>query len=442
MLLCCQISAARAVANPGPCSTSSTKTVPFALEGAVLATLRDVAGQGLAVDPRLSCAAQALLPHAPQKVGAALPIGPLRDAAWHLGVVDAQLYAVALSVPLSGSDPVQELQRSVEGALKTFLAGVAFNRVGLAYHAADLADVQAVAPRQLPGTAKSADTAYVQGSAKKGPTFVGRLVVALSNHLVQLQPLVQPVVRNAEIMVRGHVLSSDAAAGAMKLTLALTFPDGATHSAPLLHDRGRIEQRIAVGPGAGRLMVEVLIDRGTGPQIAALFPVQVGAEGSYVPRAISAAVTADVALEAEAAGRAVLSARQPNVLAAQAATVLRLLNNVRRTHGLVALRPEPQLTQVAQAHSQDMRQHAQFAHCVADHGTVLTRLQAFGVQPLAVAENLAVAPSATAAMQQWMQSPAHLAALLHPAANALGVGVAPSWRNDAAQLYTLILARL
>jgi uncharacterized protein YkwD len=161
-----------------------------------------------------------------------------------------------------------------------------------------------------------------------------------------------------------------------------------------------------------------------------------------VRRATAVAVPRDVALEAEVAGRAAFSARRPDAFAAQAATLLRLLNSVRRTHGLGALRPEPQLTQVAQAHSQDMRQHAQFAHCVADHGTVLTRLQASGVQPLAVAENLAVAPSATAAMQQWMQSPAHLAALLHPAANALGVGVAPSWRNDAAQLYTLILARL
>jgi uncharacterized protein YkwD len=470
LLLTLQLLAVQAGAAQGRCWLAAAKTVPPSFEQAVIAALHSVAGQTITVDPQLSCAAQALLPHAPQKEGAALPLGPLRDAAWQLGIVDAQLYAVALSVPLSGADPVQGLQHSVEGALKTFLDGVAFNRMGLAYYAADLADLQTGPPSQLPDDLKSADPAFLFAPAKKNAPPVGRLVVALSHHLVQLQPLDQPVARNAEIILRGQVLEKIAPAAAMKLTLALTFPGGTTRSAPLLHDHGRIEQRIAVGAKAGQLMVEVLLDRGAGPQIAALFPLQVGAKSSRAQRAVSGGAsqvstkTAEIAPSKEmfeaaavssaprvttgarAAPRHVVqsaAATRPALTpAAQAATLLRLLNSVRRTHGLAALRPEAQLTQVAQAHSQDMRQHALFAHCVADHGTVLARLQASGVQPLAVAENLAVAPSATAAMQQWMQSPAHLAALLHPAANALGVGVAPSWRNDAAQLYTLILARL
>jgi uncharacterized protein YkwD len=113
---------------------------------------------------------------------------------------------------------------------------------------------------------------------------------------------------------------------------------------------------------------------------------------------------------------------------AQAATltrsevsILKVMNEVRESHGLRPLRLDGRLERAARGHSRTMLRTGQFFH-----GAFSARIRAAGVKAPRVGENLAwgvgVLSRARAVVNMWLASPEHRANLLHAGYRSVGVG--------------------
>lgn len=111
------------------------------------------------------------------------------------------------------------------------------------------------------------------------------------------------------------------------------------------------------------------------------------------------------------------------VLDPQAETeLLHRLNTERRRRGLPPLRMDEPLRQLARRHSRDMLARGYFAHADPEGHTPFERMRAAGIHFHAAGENLAFAPSVSAAHSGLMNSPGHRANILNPAYHRAGIG--------------------
>jgi len=98
--------------------------------------------------------------------------------------------------------------------------------------------------------------------------------------------------------------------------------------------------------------------------------------------------------------------------------VIALTNQERANRGLRALEWNEQLFKAAQGHSQSMANGDFF-----EHGDFLKRARDEGYPPSFVAENIAVGKSTPeGVMEQWLNSPGHLANILNSEYTEIGVG--------------------
>ena len=106
--------------------------------------------------------------------------------------------------------------------------------------------------------------------------------------------------------------------------------------------------------------------------------------------------------------------------------LLREVNQVRRAHGLPALRPSRRLQRSADYHCWDMLTANFFAHA-SSNGTSFERRVSRYTRKRRIGENLAYVPSrngrhaATQVVQMWLNSPVHRAALLSPEFSRVGL---------------------
>ena len=105
------------------------------------------------------------------------------------------------------------------------------------------------------------------------------------------------------------------------------------------------------------------------------------------------------------------------------AQMLELVNEERRAAGLKPLAPDPEMTEVARAHSADMFARGYFAHVSPDGLNPFDRMTRAGVKFRVAGENLALAPTLKIAHTGLMNSPGHRANILHPSFGRLGVGI-------------------
>lgn len=103
--------------------------------------------------------------------------------------------------------------------------------------------------------------------------------------------------------------------------------------------------------------------------------------------------------------------------------MLDLVNAERRAAGLSALKPDPQMTQVARGHSGDMFARGYFSHVSPDGEDLADRMRGDRVGYLSAGENLALAPTLFSAHSGLMQSPGHRANILRPQFGRLGIGI-------------------
>jgi len=105
------------------------------------------------------------------------------------------------------------------------------------------------------------------------------------------------------------------------------------------------------------------------------------------------------------------------------AKMLELVNNERTKNGLQPLKADPEMTEVARAHSKDMFARGYFSHYTPERKDPFDRMKAANVKFLAAGENLALGQTLTICHQGLMNSPGHRANILRPTYGRLGIGI-------------------
>jgi uncharacterized protein YkwD len=103
--------------------------------------------------------------------------------------------------------------------------------------------------------------------------------------------------------------------------------------------------------------------------------------------------------------------------------MLQLVNAERTKKGLQPLQADPQLTEVARAHSRDMFARGYFAHVSPEGKSPFDRMNDAHVSYLTAGENLALAHSLSIAHNGLMNSPGHCANILNPSFGRVGIGI-------------------
>jgi uncharacterized protein YkwD len=105
------------------------------------------------------------------------------------------------------------------------------------------------------------------------------------------------------------------------------------------------------------------------------------------------------------------------------ARMLDLINQERAKAGLKPLTADPELAEVARAHSRDMLARGYFSHVTPEGGKASDRARKAGASYLLMGENLAYAHTLSVAHQGLMNSPGHRANILRPHFGRVGIGV-------------------
>ncbi|HJS53885.1 MAG TPA: CvpA family protein [Chitinophagaceae bacterium] len=103
--------------------------------------------------------------------------------------------------------------------------------------------------------------------------------------------------------------------------------------------------------------------------------------------------------------------------------MLQMVNQERQKHGLKPLQPDPEMRQVARAHSQDMFARGYFAHDTPEGKDPFDRMRAANVRFATAGENLALAQTVEIAHVNLMNSPGHRANILNPSFGRVGIGI-------------------
>ncbi len=117
-----------------------------------------------------------------------------------------------------------------------------------------------------------------------------------------------------------------------------------------------------------------------------------------------------------------------------------MVNRDREKHGLPPLAIDPRVTEVARAHSRDMRETGLVAHISPTTGSAGDRVRAGGIKSSVVLENLARARSVGEAEDGLMNSPGHRANILSRDVTHMGLGVVLG--GDVAGMRELFVTQL
>lgn len=188
--------------------------------------------------------------------------------------------------------------------------------------------------------------------------------------------------------------------GYQSADLFVTRPDGEVEKQPMRHDKAsqRVCADVALG-GDGRYTVELLARGEFGPQVAALFFVQVGAKAT---------------LDAAA------SFQEPTQPDEAKARLTLAINNLRKGFGFSPLTRDEQLDAIAQAWDERLASENFFAHVAPDGEDLKGRLRKAGYHYRTAGENLGLASGPLAAHFSIEHSPGHRKNLLEPAYSKIG----------------------
>jgi len=326
-------------------------------------------------DARLARTARHLVAAVPTRSGERFDLERARAIAQRWGWTDGQLAAVAVRADA-------DQRAAVERQLDAEISNLEVNRVGVA----------------------------VANDA---------ILVLLSRRLVNLEPVSARVRRKTRLHLAGRLRPAVGGCDT-EVQLAIQRPNGTIDKTVVPCRGGTFESPVPTGKRKGILRIELLLDRGRGPEIAAVFPVGVATNPHPTNNA---------------------TAPLPDAIASESAeaTLVSLILGSRQAHGLPLPSQSAKLSDAARAHARDMESQNFFAHVSPTSGDLTDRLRARDIPFVRAVENIAAADSIEAAFQQWLASPAHRANIIDAEVTTLGVGVAE--RSD--ELYVvMVLARL
>ncbi|HEX8824855.1 MAG TPA: CAP domain-containing protein [Archangium sp.] len=182
----------------------------------------------------------------------------------------------------------------------------------------------------------------------------------------------------------------------------VTRPDGTVERPALTRESGPSFCTRLLFPTQGRYTVEIIGRGSRGPEVAALFLVDVGASRQHGKRE-----------------RVV----EPTTVEDARVEVLARINALRRAHGVRELVLDDTLNQVAQAYSDRMAREGFFAHVAPDGSDLRGRLAAANASYRTAGENLGMASGPLAAHFGIEHSPGHRGNLLGSQFTQAGIGV-------------------
>ncbi|MDE6745654.1 MAG: secretion protein, partial [Oscillospiraceae bacterium] len=103
--------------------------------------------------------------------------------------------------------------------------------------------------------------------------------------------------------------------------------------------------------------------------------------------------------------------------------VVELVNEIRAEYGLSALKLNTELSSVARAKSQDMKDKNYFSHTSPTYGSPFDMMKTFGISYRTAGENIAMGYSTPEkVVDAWMNSEGHRANILNSSYKEIGVG--------------------
>lgn len=201
--------------------------------------------------------------------------------------------------------------------------------------------------------------------------------------------------------------------------LFVTQPSGAVVRQPMKLAKVGLCATFQPAP-EGRSVVEVLGRGPRGPEVAALFFLDVG---------VTRADTDQQVIE-------------PTSLAESRKAILSRINGLRRTMGVSAVVPDAALDAIAQGYAERMAAEEFFAHVDPSGGDLKSRLHAAQYRFTAAGENLGASTGPLAAHFGIEHSPGHRLNLLEPGHRALGVGVTRRASDGLAVVVEILAAPL
>ena len=183
----------------------------------------------------------------------------------------------------------------------------------------------------------------------------------------------------------------------------VTRPDGSVDRPALTRESGPSFCTRLLFPAQGRYSVEIIGRGERGPEVAALFLVDVGAsrQRGERERVVEPTTVEDARIE-----------------------VLARINALRRAHGARELVLDGTLNQVAQAYSERMAREGFFAHVAPDGSDLRSRLATASSSYRTAGENLGMAAGPLAAHFGIEHSPGHRSNLLGSQFTHAGLGIA------------------
>ena len=247
--------------------------------------------------------------------------------------------------------------------------------------------------------AGSRDFHYGVGVAR-GSTGSTRMMVALLEKTVELEPLAVSVAARDRLALRGTLSS-----GLRNPTIDVIDPRGEWTSQPAsVSSNGSFAVDVSCR-GRGMHQVEVLAEGVHGPEVAANFPVYCGVRP---PSAL----------------RVTLEELDPSISADQLArAIYHYLEEERRLRGLPSLEWDDRAAAVAEEHSLDMARHEYVGHRSPRTGDVKNRFERARIRYTVLRENVARGYGPRGIHDSLMNSPGHRVNIVAADVTHVGIGV-------------------
>lgn len=347
--------------------------VQHTLTAAEQLLVEGLVGGDLRHEPGLSRLARELARTAPDR--STIP-GALIDGimAW-VGLVDPSPRLGVMELPAGGAPCGEQISESCREALRSL--------------------VEATREGNLGGQG----VRWIGAGTATLPDGTTRVIVAVSQRGVQLDPIANQVALGGRVKLHGRLLGQRS-----QPSIELVDAEGRWSTLPARISKSEFTGEVVCDRGRGAYQVEVLAEGAYGPEVVANFPLYCGVQAPRVLR---------VEIERVDAGVDAADVTRSNFTA---------LNATRERQGLAPLQWDNGAAAVATAHSEDMLRGNFVGHDSPRTGDVEDRFRRAGIVNAVLRENVARGYGPRGIHQSLMMSPGHRINILASDVTHVGIG--------------------